>query len=351
MVSKYDRYWRNILPEIKNLVVKAFQTGYSSEIDVSDIRRYGNRQYWGTRITIPPETAKITEELSPDVHGKSLGNIIIHSGILENRKETLFAKILERRRKIYLHFETRKTAKPFALSSSWAPEGEDTVIGGPSEEAYARAINALRNVEPQSRFVFGKWKRLSESDSKKIAILRVCSPQTRIANLRSLEYSPDMDKLLKNEMHEEERFAILRKHGIRFPDQKTERISRLLSLNILGLIQSLEQLSGASLSQERRARERVMTVINGMGLKTASDFLKDIGFSKYLAVLDSRNLRFLQDMDLASKQLKAGELTKRKIYYKLEDIENELAKKMGITVSELDEKIMTYTGEEKPHRI
>jgi len=237
------------------------------------------------------------------------------------------------------------------LSSAWVPEEEGTVTGGLSEEAYAHAINALRNVEPQSRFVFGKWKRLSESDIKKIAILRVCSPQTRIANLRSLEYSPDMDKLLENETHEEERFVILRKHGIRFPDQKTERISHILSLNILGLIQSLEQLSGTSLSQERRARERVMTVINGMGLKTASDFLKDIGFSKYLAVLDSRNLRFLQDIGLTPKQLKAGELTKRKIYYKLEDIENELAKKMGITVSELDEKIMAYTEEEKPHRI
>jgi len=45
MVSKYDRYWRSILPEIKNLGVKAFQTGYSSEIDVSDIRMYGNRQH------------------------------------------------------------------------------------------------------------------------------------------------------------------------------------------------------------------------------------------------------------------------------------------------------------------
>ncbi len=351
MVSKYDRYWRSTLPEIKNLVIKAFQTGYSSGIDVSDIRMYGNRQHWGTRVTIPPGTTKITEELSPDAHGKSLGNVIIRSGILENRKETLFARILERGRKLYLHFETRKTAKPFALSSAWVPEEEGTVIGGLSEEAYARAINALRNVEPQSPFVFGKWKRLSESDIKKIAILRVCSPQTRIANLRSLEYSPDMDRLLKNENYEEERFAILRKHRIRFPDQKTKRISHLLSLNILGLIQSLEQLNGASLSQERRARERVMTIINGMGLKTASDFLKDIGFSKYLAVLDSRNLRFLQDIGLTPKQLKASELTKRKIYYKLEDIENKLAKKMGITVSELDEKIMAYTGEEKPHRI
>lgn len=338
MVSKYDRYWRNILPEIKNLVVKAFQTGYSSGIDISDIRMYGNRQHWGTWVTIPPGTAKITEELSPDAHGKSLGNVIIRSGVLENRKETLFARISERRRKLYLHFETCKTTKPFALNSTQGPEEEDTVIGEPSEEAYARTINALRNIEPQSRFVFGKWKRLSESDIKKIAILRICSPQTRIPNLRSLEYSSDIDKLLKNEICEEERLAILKKHGIRFPNQKTKRISCLFPLNILSLIQRLEQLSGTSLSQERGARERVMAVINGMGLKTASDFLKDIGFSKYLAILDRRNLTFLQDIGLTPKQLEAGELTKRKIYYKLEDIENELAKKMGITVSELDEK-------------
>jgi len=218
------------------------------------------------------------------------------------------------------------------------------------EEAYTSAINILRDIEPQSPFIFEKWKRIPESDIRKIAILRICSSQTRVVNLRSLEYSPEIDKLL-NKTSEEEVLTILKKHNIRFHNRKTKWIRHLLSLDILALIQDIGEFSGTSLEQERRARKRIITTIRGMGLKTASDFLKDIGFSKYLAVVDSRVLGFLQNMGLASKQVKADKLSNRKIYYKLECIENVLAQKMSITVSELDEKIMAYTGKEKPHMI
>ena len=219
------------------------------------------------------------------------------------------------------------------------------------KKPYDWAVNLIKNIEPQSVFEFKKWKRISGSSIKKIAVLRVCSAGTRVINLRNLEYSLDIDKLLLNEISDDEILEILRKYKIRFPNQKAKRIKCLLSFNVISLIQDIEKLSGASLSQERRAREHIMAAINGMGLKTASDFLKDIGFSRYLAVLDSRNLRFLQNVNLVSRHLKPKQLSKRKIYYELEDIENELARRLGITVSELDEKIMTYTGEEGPHKI
>ena len=104
MASKYDRYWMSILPEIENLIEQAFQTGHSSRIEVSDIEEYGDRQYWGTRVEIPPGVKKITEELSPDAHGKSLGKVIINSGIVEDRKETLFARVSKRGEKLHLYF-------------------------------------------------------------------------------------------------------------------------------------------------------------------------------------------------------------------------------------------------------
>lgn len=88
-----------------------------------------------------------------------------------------------------------------------------------------------------------------------------------------------------------------------------------------------------------------------MGLKTASDFLKDLGFSKYLAVVDSRVLTFLQDVNLISRELRAATLSNKKTYYHVEETENTLTGAMGITVSELDEKIMAYTGGEKSHKI
>jgi len=123
--SKYDKYWTELLPKIKILIEEAFKTGHSRKLDVSKIQKYGNRQYWGTRVTIPPNTTKITEELSPDAHGKSLGNIIIHSGILKNRRKTLFAKISKRREKLYLHFETLETTHENVSSLAQVQEDND----------------------------------------------------------------------------------------------------------------------------------------------------------------------------------------------------------------------------------
>jgi len=272
-------------------------------------------------------------------------------------------KIIPRYQKYYTDYEfgvsgnrkylwcKRKTGLPPTLRYRETPvEEQKYQINEPSEDAYIRAVNALRNIKPKSIFIFGKWEKISENDLKKIAILRICSSQTRVSNLRNLEYSPDLNKLVKGPP-EKEISAILRKHGIRFPEKKTKWIKNLLSLDIVSLIQKMKTLSGKSLSQERKARKQIVKTINGIGLKTASDFLKDIGFSKYLAVLDSRNLKFLQNMELAPKHLKPNDLSKQIVYYKLEEVENKLAKKIGITVSELDEKIMAYTGEERPHKI
>lgn len=232
MGSKYDKFWRSRLEEIKAKIKEAIQTGCSSKIDVSDIQRYGDRRYWGTRVIIPPGTTKITEELSPDAHGKSLGNVIIRSRILEDLEKTLLGKVLQRGGRLFLYFEIGEESHLYSPEKIEHPaqvQGEEKIIRNPSEEAYASAVNVLRNIEPQSPFIFRKWKKISESDIIKIAILRICSPQTKVANLRSLEFSPDIDKLLKNETSREEVSSILRKYGIRFPDEKAKRIKYLLS--------------------------------------------------------------------------------------------------------------------------
>ena len=114
MGSKYDKYWIEQLPKIKILIEEAFKTGHSRKLDVSKIQKYGNRQYWGTRVTIPPNTTKITEELSPDAHGKSLGNIIIHSGILKTAEKPYSQKFQkEKENYIYIlkHSKQQNTKK------------------------------------------------------------------------------------------------------------------------------------------------------------------------------------------------------------------------------------------------
>lgn len=66
----------------------------------------------------------------------------------------------------------------------------------PGSLNYKQAVDVLKNVKPTTSFQFGKWRKLGESSLKKIAILRVASPQTRVAALRSLEYSQDLEYLV-----------------------------------------------------------------------------------------------------------------------------------------------------------
>lgn len=164
-------------------------------------------------------------------------------------------------------------------------------------EKIAKATEILRYANPQSPFEYQKWKKISRSDITKIAVLRVLSPQTRVSNLRSLEFSSDLDDLLSN-LSNSRIEDVLRKHKIRFPKRKINAVNNVRSIDWMNMIQGLEKFSGTSIEKEREARLIVMDRVFGMGLKTTSDFLKDIGFSKHLAVLDSRNLNFLESLTI-----------------------------------------------------
>jgi len=137
MASQYDKYWNSRLKEIKELIEDALLNGYSKKIDVTSIMNYGKRNIWGTHVNIPPGITIITEGLCHEAHGKSLGNVIISSGILKNIKETLVGRISVRGKKLFLHFETSKTTKSFALNSAQMQEeeGRTSVIREPVEKA------------------------------------------------------------------------------------------------------------------------------------------------------------------------------------------------------------------------
>lgn len=109
MASKYDRYWKSILPKITNLLHEMSEKGYSSTIDVSEIKKYGNRKSWSTQVSIPIGTSKINENHSSDAHGKSLGNIIIQSSLLTNQETPIFAYISTEKDSLYLKFKKSTT--------------------------------------------------------------------------------------------------------------------------------------------------------------------------------------------------------------------------------------------------
>lgn len=207
------------------------------------------------------------------------------------------------------------------------------------------AAKVLKGISPDSVFEFGKWKKLSEQDLRKRATMSVLSPQTKVSFLRNLEYSDDIDRLIaetSNDIIEN----ILKSYNIRFPSSKVARVKSACSLNWTNALKNIESLSGFSIEKERYARLRIKERVYGFGWKTTSDFLKDIGFTKYLAVLDSRNLKFLVTQELLPINSKP-DFSNQIIYYKIEDLENEIANYLKITVSELDELIMTYMSPKK----
>ena len=93
---------------------------------------------------------------------------------------------------------------------------------------------------------------------------------------------------------------LLKASQIRFPNQKAKRIIHNKKIEIKELLTDIHMLSGIDLQYERWARLILRDELIGLGLKEISNFLKWIGFSKYLAILDSINLCFLKWSNLVN---------------------------------------------------
>jgi thermostable 8-oxoguanine DNA glycosylase len=205
-----------------------------------------------------------------------------------------------------------------------------------------QAANLLRKIKPEKMPEFGAWKKLSEEEVKRRAILSVLSPQTRASHIDNLESSRESATLITGSSGESI-FEILRRFKIRFPKSKVAKVKSARTVNWTTLLQDLSKLAGATIVEERKARLKVEDSVFGFGLKTTSDFLKNIGFSKYLAVLDSRNLRFLKVAGLVPRNTQPN-FSNINTYYEFENLENAIANYLAITVSELDERIMVFTN-------
>lgn len=105
MASKYDGYWQARIEKVLGLIAEALQFGKSSLFDVTDIQKYGNRKYWGTRIAIYPNTGAITEDISPDAHGKSLAKTIIHNDNYKSTKRMIRGRVSKQGQRLLLYFE------------------------------------------------------------------------------------------------------------------------------------------------------------------------------------------------------------------------------------------------------
>lgn len=122
---------------------------------------------------------------------------------------------------------------------------------------------------------------------------------------------------------------ILRKHGVRFPKVKAERIveaRRHLSTSFLAKLLELAEKDPAE------ARELLVKNVRGLGYKEASHFLRNIGFSG-LAILDRHILRTLHELGALKSIPKT--LSKKR-YLEIEKTFREAAETLGIPIDSLD---------------
>jgi len=133
---------------------------------------------------------------------------------------------------------------------------------------------------------------------------------------------------------------LLRASKIRFPNRKAQSLVTNRNIRIKDVLEDLSAFSGTTLQHERWVRLALKSELPGMGLKEVSNFLKWSGFSKHLAVLDSINLSFLKWTGAVDHLVTPGRLSDYRVYYAFENWQNELAGRLGITVSELDNLIV-----------
>lgn len=85
---------------------------------------------------------------------------------------------------------------------------------------------------------------------------------------------------------------------------------------------------------ERELRELLVENLSGLGFKEASHFLRNVGFSSYLAIIDTHILSFMRKAGLVPES--TIRVNGRNEYVELEDILIEMADRNGLDLSILD---------------
>ncbi len=126
-------------------------------------------------------------------------------------------------------------------------------------------------------------------------------------------------------LSEKELAKELKKYGHRFPNTRANYIyeARKCETGLCDLIGT---------GKERR--EKLVKDIKGLGMKEASHFLRNIGFTD-VAIIDFHIIDLLKREGLINFNRDTETLTKKK-YLEIEKILEELGKKVGLDLAELD---------------
>lgn len=124
----------------------------------------------------------------------------------------------------------------------------------------------------------------------------------------------------------------------RFPNIRAQNIvsaAKTLYLRNSGLLKILRNTNS-----EQETRDFLAKNVAGIGLKEASHFLRNVRYSKSLAIIDSHVVAFLKEVE-ALPQVKIKTITPQ-IYMRLERILQDLCDSLGLNLSTFDMAIWHY---------
>ena len=104
MTSKYDIFWTRNLKQILALLKEAYAFGKSGSLDVSEIKQYGRRANWSGTVVVSQQGY----EKAGMAHARSLGNIILDRGLLEEFGGTRFRLSISKNLRLKAKIETRE---------------------------------------------------------------------------------------------------------------------------------------------------------------------------------------------------------------------------------------------------
>jgi N-glycosylase/DNA lyase len=185
-------------------------------------------------------------------------------------------------------------------------------------------------ISPKIRSRLDEFKNLWESADEKnmTAELAFCilTPQSRARTCWAAVERLMKEGLLENPDQE---MISLQLRGVRFKTKKagyiTEALRKFKSARAIQL-----KINGL---KEEEAREWLVENIKGIGYKEASHFLRNIGFSKNLAILDRHVLKNLKALGVIKE---IPESLSRRNYLEIENRMRELSEKIKIPMNHLD---------------
>ncbi len=157
----------------------------------------------------------------------------------------------------------------------------------------------------------------------------ILTPQSKAKNAWSA-----IEKLKENNLlyvgNEEDIVGYL--NVVRFKNNKARYLVELRNLMTRnGKLDSKNIL--AEIDGVKEKRDWILDNIKGMGLKEAAHVLRNLGYGRYLAILDRHVLKNLKELGVIEEVPKS--LTKKK-YFEIEELMEQYSKEVNISMDALD---------------